>query len=58
MILNVRGEVLSGDFRADHMEGKLTYKKTLPAKESQHIFEVMQKTNDIFVSVNKTNFAL
>jgi len=24
-ILNDKGEIMSGDFRADHMEGKLTY---------------------------------
>ena len=30
-ILNARGEISSGEFRADHMEGKLTYQRTLSA---------------------------
>jgi len=29
MILNEAGEVSSGEYRADHMEGKLTYQRTL-----------------------------
>ena len=28
-ILNALGEISSGEFRADHMEGKLAYKRTL-----------------------------
>lgn len=58
IILNGRGEIVSGDFRADHMEGKLTYKKTLSAKETESIFSLMLSTNDIFIAVNKTNFSL
>ena len=46
MIVNGRGEILSGDFRADHMEGKLTYKKTLGAMEKKRVFDAMTTRND------------
>ena len=58
IILNANREVLMGDFRADHMEGKMTYKKTLSAAEYDNILSQMMQSNDIFVAVNKTNFAL
>ena len=29
-ILNAEGQIASGEFRADQMEGKLTYQRTLP----------------------------
>ena len=51
--MNRKGEVSSGDFRADHMEGKLTYQKTLGIAETEKIFKAMIETNDIFIIVNK-----
>lgn len=46
MILNDRGEILTGDFRADQMEGKLKYKKTLSEKEKEKIFAQMTTGHD------------
>lgn len=41
-ILNIRGEIYSGDFRQDNMEGKQTYKKTISLSETSAIFESMK----------------
>ncbi len=58
IILNKKGEILAGDFRADNMEGKMTYKKTLSAEERDSMFAQMTAANDIFIPVNKSNFTL
>ena len=52
-IINRKGVVNSGDFRADYMEGKLTYQKTLSPVETEKIFKVMTDTHDIYISVEK-----
>ena len=36
----------------------MTYKKTLSEKEKDTTFNQMVQNNDIFISVNKTNFKL
>ena len=41
-ILSSNGELASGDFRADQMEGKLTYQATLSAQETEHIFHMIK----------------
>jgi hypothetical protein len=51
-MINRKGVVCSGDFRADHMEGKLTYWKTLSESETEDIFSVMLDTNDQFIIVS------
>lgn len=38
LILNKQGVVSSGDFRADQMEGKLTYQRTLSQIETDKIY--------------------
>ena len=52
-VITRKGVVSSGEFRADNMEGKLTYQKTLPAQEADKIFKVMTNTNDMFIVVNR-----
>lgn len=37
-VLNKKGDICSGEFRADHMEGQLTYQKTLSTSEVNRIF--------------------
>jgi len=51
MILNEAGEVSSGEYRADHMEGKLTYQRTLSQKETQRVFNYMMHSHDAFITV-------
>jgi len=46
MVLNDRGEILTGDYRADQMEGKLKYKKTLSEKEKDKTFMQMSTGHD------------
>lgn len=53
IIINKKGVLSSGDFRADHMEGKLTYQKTLSGKEKDKILNVMTKANDMFIAVGR-----
>ena len=52
-MINRKGVVCSGDFRADHMEGKLTFQKNLGTAETEKIFKVITEINDIFIAVNK-----
>ena len=52
-VITRKGVVSSGEFRADHMEGKLTYQKTLSKEESDRVFQVMTSTNDMFIVVNR-----
>ena len=54
VIVNGRGEILSGDFRADNMEGKLTYQRTLSKEETNRVFAAMRSQNDHFIAVTKT----
>lgn len=58
MVLNDRGEILTGDYRADQMEGKLKYKKTLSEKEKDKTFMQMSTGHDQFIAVNKSSSAL
>ena len=41
-ILSKEGQIASGDFRADQMEGKLTYLRTLSPAETQRVFEMIK----------------
>ena len=41
-ILNERGEISSGEYRADQMEGKLTYQRTLPPLECERVFNLIK----------------
>lgn len=52
-MLNEKGDICSGEFRADHMEGKLNYQKTLIPAETAKIFSLFIETNDIFIFVEK-----
>lgn len=52
-VLNARGEVCSGEFRADLMEGKLTYQRTLNEKETDRVFNFMRNCSDSFIAVSK-----
>lgn len=52
-MLNKKGDLCSGDFRADHMEGKLTYLRTLPKSETEKIIAMFVAHNDIFIMVPK-----
>jgi hypothetical protein len=54
-ILNEAGEIMSGDFRADHMEGKLTYQRTLQAKETERVFNYMLNSSDSFINVSSSS---
>lgn len=54
MILNRQGEISSGEFRADHMEGKSTYQKTLSPAETTKIFSQFIQANDVFIFVEKS----
>ena len=58
IILNSLGEMSSGDFRQDLMEGKMTYRKTLSEKETKLVFETITKVNDIFISIPKEPITL
>lgn len=44
--INARGEILSGDFRTDQCEGKMTYKRTLTPNEREKMFNAMLKGHD------------
>ena len=52
-ILNERGEIASGEFRADQMEGKLTYQRTLPQQETERVFNLIKNHRDQFISVDR-----
>lgn len=54
VILNRRGEISSGEFRADFMEGKSTYQKTLSQSETTKIFSLFTEANDVFILVEKS----
>ena len=45
-ILSKEGQIASGDFRADHMEGKLTYQRTLGAAETERVFTMIKCQRD------------
>jgi len=45
-ILNEAGEIASGEYRADQMEGKLTYQRTLPANETERVFNLIKNQRD------------
>jgi len=57
MVLNNRGEVSSGEYRADHMEGKLTYQRTLSSKETERVFNYMLHSHDAFINVTAASCA-
>ena len=40
-ILNAQGQIASGDFRADQMEGKLQHQRTLSRSETARIFSLI-----------------
>jgi len=46
---------MSGDFRADHMEGKLTYQRTLSPQETDRVFNYMLNSSDSFINVSTTS---
>lgn len=48
------GEVLKGDFRNNFMEGSFTLIITLSKLETDKIFKNARRTNDIYITVNKT----
>jgi hypothetical protein len=52
-VITRKGVVSSGEFRNNHMEGKLTYQNTLSQQETDRIFSVMTNTNDMFIVVNR-----
>ena len=51
-LLNERGEIASGEFRADQMEGKLTYQRTLSPQETDRVFNLIRFHRDQFISVD------
>ena len=51
--MNKKGEISSGDFRADQMEGKLTHQKTLSAVETERIYQMIVSQRDVFIAVDK-----
>lgn len=57
-IINRKGEICSGDFRAGHMEGKLTYVRTLNKQEVDKLFKQFVESNDMFIFVTKGNHSL
>lgn len=54
-ILNAQGEISSGEFRADTMEGKLTFERKLSIEETMRVFNLMKKTRDAFISASPDN---
>jgi hypothetical protein len=48
------GEVIKGDFRNNFMEGSFTLICTLSKTETDKIFKNARRTNDIYITVNKT----
>merc|ERR1712151_739905 len=51
-ILNADGQISSGDFRADQMEGKLQHQKTLSKAETERIFSLIITQRDAFIAVD------
>ena len=51
--MNGRGEISSGEYRTDQMEGKLTYQRTLPAVETERVFNLIKNHRDQFISVDR-----
>lgn len=45
-ILHADGVIASGDFRADQMEGKLTYLRTLPKQDVERVFNLIRFHRD------------
>ena len=45
-ILNAEGQIASGEFRADQMDGKLTYQRTLPKQETERVFNLIKFHRD------------
>ena len=55
------GEISSGDFRADQMEGKLTHQRTLSSQETERIYQMIihQRDEDkLFVNQIKIGIIL
>ena len=52
-ILNENGEISSGEFRADQMEGKLTYQRTLSKAETDRVFKLLKDKRDAFITVDR-----
>lgn len=57
MVLNEKGDVSSGEYRADNMEGKLTYQRTLSSKETERVFNYMLHSHDAFITVTVPSVA-
>jgi len=51
-ILNAEGQIASGDFRADQMEGKLQHQKTLSFAETERCFALIITQRDAFIAVD------
>merc|ERR1719253_2446684 len=51
-ILNAEGQISSGDFRADQMEGKLQHQKTISMAETERIFLLIINQRDVFIAVD------
>ena len=52
-VINHEGVVCSGEFRADNMDGKMTYQKTLSSPQTAKVFNNMKLVNDVFISYSK-----
>lgn len=57
-IINSKGEVCTGDFRADHMEGKMKHLRTVSSQQTARIFRSMCEQNDIYLNADKQNTVL
>ena len=51
--MNEKGEISSGEFRADQMEGKLTYQNTLDKYETERVFDLLKYKRDAFITVDR-----
>lgn len=49
--MNIKGEISAGEFRADYMEGRLTYLTTLSKNETEKAFRTMIVAREAFISV-------
>lgn len=54
ILINRNGVVVSGEFRADHMEGKSQIQKKLSKFETDLKFNSLINSNDMFITVPKT----
>ena len=54
-LIDHKGTIRKGDFRADHMEAKVAHVKTLSLELTNKLFELIKSQNDLYFTIAKAD---